>query len=66
SRLLASIERAKDLLGYVPLTTFEEGLNQTIQWFKDNWDAINLDAEFPPGMSSAVKNYVFKQKRDKE
>ena len=66
SRLLASIERAKDLLGYDPLTTFEEGLSQTIQWFKDNWDAINLDAEFPPGMSSAVKNYVFKQKQDKE
>ena len=66
SRLLASIERAKDLLGYDPLTTFEEGLSQTIQWFKDNWDAINRDAEFPPGMSSAVKNYVFKQKQDKE
>ena len=62
SRLLASIDRAKDLLGYDPQTTFEEGLGKTIQWFKDNWDAINRDAEFPPGMSSAVKNYVFKQK----
>ena len=61
SRLLASIDRAKDLLGYDPQTTFEEGLCQTIQWFKDNWDSINRDAEFPPGMSSAVKNYVLNQ-----
>ena len=64
SRLLASIDRAKDLLGYDPQTTFEEGLGQTIQWFKDNWDAINRDAEFPPGMSSAVKNYVLEQSID--
>jgi len=62
SRLIASIDRAKDLLGYEPQTTFKQGLVKTIQWFKDNWDAINRDAEFPPGMSSAVKNYVLKQK----
>ena len=66
SRLLASIDKAKDLLGYDPQTTFEEGLGQNIQWFKDNWDAINRDAEFTPGMSSAVKNYVLKEKQDKE
>lgn len=56
SRLLASIDKAKELLGYNPQTTFEDGLQQTIQWFRDNWDLINQDAEFPPGMSSAVKN----------
>ena len=65
SRLLASIDRAKDLLGYDPQTTFEEGLGQTIQWFRENWDAIKRDAEFPPGMSSAVKNYVLLQEQDK-
>ena len=52
------------MLGYDPHTTFEEGLEQTIQWFKDNWDAINQDAEFPKGMSSAVKNYVLDQSND--
>ena len=36
----------------------------SIQWFKDNWDAINRDAEFPPGMSSAVKNYILEQSID--
>lgn len=61
SRLLASIDKAKNLLGYNPQTTFEEGLDKTIHWFKGNWDNINRDAEFPPGMSSAVKNYVLKQ-----
>jgi len=61
SRLLASIERAKNILGYNPKTTFEEGLDKTIHWFKVNWDNINRSAEFPPGMSSAVKNYMLKR-----
>ena len=42
-----------------------EGIEQTIQWVKNNWDAINRDAEFPQGMSSAVKNYVLLQEQDK-
>jgi len=58
---LTSIDKAKDLLGYDPLTTFEDGLEQTIQWFRENWESINRDAEFPPGMSSAVKNYILQQ-----
>jgi len=64
SRLLASIDKAKELLDYDPQTTFEEGLGRTIQWFKDNWDAIDQSAEFPPGMSSAVKNYILKQEQN--
>ena len=61
SRLLASIDRAKGLIGYSPDTSFEEGLLATIEWFRNNWESINRDAEFPPGMSSAVKNYVLSQ-----
>ena len=57
SRLLASIDRAKELLRYDPKTDFTTGLGKTIHWFEKNWDAIQKDAEFPPGMSSAVKNY---------
>ena len=64
SRLLASIDKAKDLLGYDPQTNFEDGLEKTIQWFRDNWESINRDAEFPPGMSSAVKNYVLRQEQE--
>ncbi len=55
-RLLASIDRANDLLGYKPTVSFREGLENTIEWFKANWDNIRRDAEFPPGMSSAARH----------
>jgi UDP-glucose 4-epimerase len=61
SRLKASIDKARELMGYDPNTDFTQGLEQTIQWFRDNWQAIDKDAEFPPGMSSAVKHYVLSQ-----
>jgi nucleoside-diphosphate-sugar epimerase len=54
-RLLACVDRAKELLGYEPTMDFEQGLANTIQWFRDNWDNIRHDAEFPPGMSAAVR-----------
>lgn len=60
-RLLASIDRAKDLLGYTPGMPFEEGLTHTINWFNDNWDHIKRDAEFPPGMSAAAFGVVTKK-----
>lgn len=53
-RLLASIDRAREVLGYEPKMSFDEGLGVTIQWFKDNWEDIKRDAEFPPGMSAAT------------
>lgn len=31
---LADIEQARDVLGYVPLVEFEEGLRQTIAWYR--------------------------------
>jgi len=65
SRLLASVDRARDLLGYDPKTDFATGLRNTISWFEKNWEAIQRDAEFPPGMSSAVKNYVLKQEQQR-
>ncbi|GJL57096.1 MAG: nucleotide sugar epimerase [Nitrospirales bacterium] len=55
NRLLASIDRAKTILGYQPKVEFDHGLKQTIEWFRKNWDNINRDAEFPPGMSSATR-----------
>jgi hypothetical protein len=57
-----SIDKAKDLLGYAPRMTFEDGLQDTIRWFEDHWEEINRDAEFPPGMSSAVRHHVLQQK----
>jgi nucleoside-diphosphate-sugar epimerase len=60
-RLLASIDRARDLLGYEPRMDFEDGLQATIQWFSDNWENIRRDAEFPPGQSAAVRGVVVKK-----
>lgn len=59
-RLLASIDRAKELLGYEPKMNFDQGLRKTIEWFKDHWDDIQHDADFPPGTSSAVSGVVVK------
>lgn len=57
-RLLACIDKAKDVLGYEPKTTFDDGLQQTVEWFAANWDRIVEDAEFPPGSSAAVKGVM--------
>ena len=59
-RLLASIDHAKDLLGYEPKMDFDQGLQETISWFRKNWDDIHHDAEFPPGMSAAARGVVAK------
>lgn len=55
SRLLASIDRAKSLLGYEPRTSFREGLRNTVEWFRQHWSLIIESASFEPGMSSAVR-----------
>ena len=54
-RLLASIDLARKLIDYKPQTKFEEGLKENIKWFKMNWDMIEKVADFPIGMSSAVR-----------
>jgi UDP-glucose 4-epimerase len=60
SRLLASVDRAGQLIGYQPHTDFDLGLQNTIAWFRENWDGIQAAARFGPGMSSAVRTYVTK------
>ena len=54
-RLLASIELAEELIEYKPITSFQEGLNANFNWFNDNWDEIQIAADFPVGISSAVR-----------
>jgi len=60
SRLLASIDRARKLIGYEPKIPFEEGLKNTIDWFKEKWDKIEGSARFSPGISSAVREHLTK------
>ncbi|MCF8030498.1 MAG: NAD-dependent epimerase/dehydratase family protein [Desulfohalobiaceae bacterium] len=54
-RLLASIEKAKELIDYKPFVDFEEGFKTNIEWFQDYWEQIVEASDFPPGMSSAVR-----------
>lgn len=54
-RLLASIDLANKLIDYKPITEFEVGLKTNMEWFKINWDKIQNAADFPIGMSSAVR-----------
>ena len=54
-RLLASIELAGELIDYNPIISFEDGLNENFKWFSNNWATVQLSADFPVGMSSAVR-----------
>ena len=49
SRRLASIDKARRLLGFHPTTPIAVGLQNTIAWFRENWDKIAMDANFGPG-----------------
>jgi nucleoside-diphosphate-sugar epimerase len=55
-RLLASVEKARALIGYEPKVSFYDGLGSNIEWFRENWNKICEMADFKPGMSSAVRN----------
>jgi nucleoside-diphosphate-sugar epimerase len=46
TRLLSSIDKARDILGYRPQTSFEDGLRNVHEWFSANWDDIGKSAEF--------------------
>jgi nucleoside-diphosphate-sugar epimerase len=54
-RLLASIDKAQKLIKYRPMVEFEDGFTRNMEWFRDNWGIIESMADFPPGMSSAVR-----------
>jgi UDP-glucose 4-epimerase len=57
SRRLASIDKARSLIGYNAKTNFQLGLSQAVQWFQENWEHINVAAKFEPGVSSAVRDF---------
>ena len=54
-RLLASVDLAGKIIDYRPITKFEKGLKANMEWFKINWEKIQNAADFPIGMSSAVR-----------
>ena len=46
TRLLSSIDKAEDILGYKPAVKFEDGVRKVYEWFTGNWDNIKVSAEF--------------------
>jgi nucleoside-diphosphate-sugar epimerase len=46
TRLVSSIEKAKEILNYRPQTKFKDGLKKTHTWFEAEWDNIEISAEF--------------------
>jgi nucleoside-diphosphate-sugar epimerase len=38
---LASIEKAKNILGYEPIIKFETGLEKTANWYDKNWEFVS-------------------------
>ena len=53
-RLLADITLSGELLGYKPQVNLDQGLERTVEWFRENWDFIDECANFPPGKSAAL------------
>jgi len=58
SRLLASIDKAKRIIGYEPKISIEEGIEKTIEWFEKNQEKIEKSVRFGPGISSAVREIL--------
>ena len=46
NRLLASIEKARRLLGYDPVMDFRAGLKCVYEWFINNWENIKKSSDF--------------------
>ena len=46
SRSMASIDKARSILGFEPKTGFQEGLTATVRWFNDNWSNIEASSRF--------------------
>jgi UDP-glucose 4-epimerase len=46
TKLLSSIDKAKDILGYKPTVSFDDGLIKVHEWFTNNWENIDACAEF--------------------
>jgi len=46
TRRKASIEKAREILGYNPKTEIKDGVQKTSDWISDNWGKIKVSAKF--------------------
>ena len=56
-RMAASYEKAKRIIRFIPDQNFEVCLDLVFRWFDENWENIKKSADFPPGTSSAVREF---------
>jgi len=52
-RTCADISKAKELLGYYPKVTFEEGIRRTVEWYSTEYSSV-----FPGETNAFVKRVV--------
>ena len=59
STVVGDTTKASTLLNFNAQTDFESGLDNTINWFKDNWSNIEKSADFPSNKipALALKTY---------
>ncbi len=61
TRLWASVERARRLIGYEPRTPLAEGLAKTVAWFREHWELIRQAVRFGPGISGAIRTMTARE-----
>ena len=57
TRRVASIVRARRLIGYQPRTNLKDGVTETVAWFRRNWERIADAASFGPGVTAPVRRF---------
>ncbi|MFH1013904.1 MAG: NAD-dependent epimerase/dehydratase family protein [Thermoplasmatota archaeon] len=65
TRLLSSIDKAKDILSYKPRTSFDDGVGQLHSWFTENLDNILQSAEFPENKKQQWKQSMIQPCEEK-
>lgn len=53
-KIIGSTQKCRDILQFTPTARTEQGIDRTIQWFLANWTDIEKNAEFNPGLNSAL------------
>ncbi len=61
NRLLASIKKAKKILGYEPMMDFREGLEHVHDWFVENWLNIAESADFDSKQAKELKMFTLEK-----
>lgn len=53
-KIIGNNQRCREVLGFKPKPNLDQGLDLTIQWFRDNWENIENSVVFSPGINPAL------------